>query len=414
MLTCVSPSAKGKKTNMNSNIAKLYKVANKKKRNIIGLMSGTSVDGLDVALCNITGRGNSTKVVVQYFATVTHTANYKAKIASIFSKQQVELPQLTLINKWVGVQHAKMVLKCLSKWNINPSKIDCIASHGQTIYHAPLSLHQLKEYGNATLQIGDGDHLAVTSGILTLSDFRQKHIAAGGEGAPLAVYGDYFIFGKKGEHRIMLNIGGIANFTYLPASGNMNEIFCTDVGPGNTLLDAYCLTYCNCAYDKNGTLANKGVVNNTLLTQLEKDTFFTKKFPKTTGPELFNLNYLHKCQIACKGENISHNDILRTLVQFTANGIANAIKKTILNNTKVTVYTSGGGMHNKQLMSCLKALLPQLTFTTTSSLNVNPDAKEAVLFAILANEALAGNKKSITTIRSDIPSVSMGKISFAN
>ena len=165
--------------------------------------------------------------------------DFKQEIKSVFSKKDIDLEKLCLLNPWIALQHASIINACLKKWNIKNEEIDLLASHGQTIYHAPKSLHGQQKFGNATLQIGDGDHLAVSTGIITLSDFRQKHIAAGGEGAPLAVYGDYLIFGKAGEDRILLNIGGIANFTFLPGSMNAAAIFSTDTGPGNTMMDAF-------------------------------------------------------------------------------------------------------------------------------------------------------------------------------
>ncbi len=401
-------------TIMNPNIQNLYKIANKKTRFIIGLMSGTSVDGLDVALCKISGNGNNTTIKIEAFETVQYKPIFKENVASIFSKRQVDLEAVCLINEWIGVQHGKMILQCLNKWKINAKKIDCIASHGQTIYHAPTSLHKNKNYSNGTLQIGDGDHIAVTTGIITISDFRQKHIAAGGEGAPLAVYGDYLIFGKKGEDRVMLNIGGIANFTYLPATLNINEVFSTDVGPGNTIMDAYMKKYFKKDYDENGAIASKGIVNINLLKALKNNSFFKKKFPKTTGPEMFNLAYVEAAQKVSNTLNISHNDCMRTLNQFSADTIAGAILKSFTNNENIKIYSSGGGMHNPVLMKSIKSYIPNASFFTTDNLSINPDAKEAALFAILANETLAGNNKSFNTNRKDIPSVSMGKISFPN
>src|ERR1700710_3282153 len=165
---------------------------------------------------------------------------------------------------------------------IKPEEIDFIASHGQTIYHAPKRLHKQAEYPNATLQIGDGDHLAFKTGILTISDFRQKHIAAGGEGAPLALYGDMILGSNPGENRILLNIGGIANLTYLPADGDHNKVVCTDIGPGNTLIDATCREYFNKPYDKDSMIALSGTVNDQLLHALLDHSFFKEKVPKTT------------------------------------------------------------------------------------------------------------------------------------
>ncbi|MFT4030779.1 MAG: anhydro-N-acetylmuramic acid kinase, partial [Siphonobacter sp.] len=223
---------------MNPSVKKLYQIAEKPARTIIGLMSGTSFDGLDIALCEFKSTGLETSVTVKHFATKEYEASFKEEIKSVFAKKLVELEKVTLLNAYIGKYYAELILTSLSEWGISPTDIDLIASHGQTIYHAPMHHRPADQYGNATLQIGDADHLAVKSGIITLSDFRQKHIAAGGEGAPLAVYGDYLIFSDPEESRIMLNVGGIANFTYLPA-GKPSEYFSTDVGPGNTLRDQF-------------------------------------------------------------------------------------------------------------------------------------------------------------------------------
>src|SRR5690606_23325075 len=189
----------------------------RQERLIIVLMSGTSLDGLDVALCRFRGNGTETKVELVKFKTVPYDSEMKTRIKSVFAKKTIDFQLLTLLNPWIALLHGAMILDCLEEWKIEPGTVDLIASHGQTVFHAPKILHGLEDYPNATLQIGDGDHLAVKTGIITLSDFRQKHIAAGGEGAPLAMYGDFLLFSHPAENRILLNMGGIANFTWLPA-----------------------------------------------------------------------------------------------------------------------------------------------------------------------------------------------------
>ena len=397
---------------MNKNLHKLYNIASKESRMIIGLMSGTSLDGLDVALCRFSGNGSETRIELIDFDTIPYNNHFKDEIRSIFSKRSVDLEKVCLLNGWVAQQHAAMVLQCLQKWNINPESVDLLASHGQTIYHAPKLLHQQDNFGNATLQIGDGDQLAVSTGIITISDFRQKHIAAGGEGAPLAVYGDYFIFSKEGENRIMLNIGGIANFTYLPGNLDARAVFSTDTGPGNTLMDAYVQRYFDLPFDKNAAIAQQGTINEVLLTELLKQLFFEKGFPKTTGPELFNLSYLEAAIQQSGILSISHFDVMATLNRFSAVTIVDALKRTLDANKFFTIYTSGGGMHNPLLMQHIQSMLPGYTFYTTDALEINPDAKEALLFAILANECVAGGNTPIGNGSSDIPSVTMGKISL--
>jgi anhydro-N-acetylmuramic acid kinase len=394
---------------MNKNITNLYNIASKNKRTIIGLMSGTSLDGLDIALCDIEGFGNNTKIEIKQFETIAYEPSFKESIKEIFSKHEVDLEKVCLLNAYVGVQHAGMINACLQKWNVQKEDVDIIASHGQTIYHAPKILHRKEGYGNATLQIGDGDHIAVHTGIITLSDFRQKHIAAGGEGAPLAVYGDYLIFSKAGENRIMLNMGGIANFTFLDGNLDASKMFSTDVGPGNTLMDAVMQKHFLGKYfDEDAKVGLLGTINENLLAALKENDFFAKAFPKTTGPELFNLAYLQQAQERSNTQDLTVYDIMATLAKFSADTISEAIMRSMGDKTFV-IYSSGGGMHNPLLMGHLKKQLQNATFKTTNDLNINPDAKEAVLFAILANEALCGGE---TNFGKGVPSVSMGKISF--
>jgi len=400
---------------MNANLESLYKIAQKPSRTIIGLMSGTSLDGLDVALCEISGSGENTAVQLVQFDTVDYSEEIKSEIRSVFAKQTIDFQKLVLLNEWIGVLHANIILDCLNRWKIPTNKVDLVASHGQTVFHAPKILHQQEKFPNATLQIGDGDHIAVKTGIITVSDFRQKHLAAGGEGAPLAVYGDYFIFSKKGENRIMLNMGGIANFTYLPSNHNPEEVFVTDTGTGNTLIDAFTrLSFPDKAYDKDAEIAKRGTVNIALLKALKADDFFQKPFPKTTGPELFSIEYVRQAQTKSNTENIAIEDLIATLTRFSAETIAEAIHTTINNTAYLaedfTIYMSGGGAHNPLLVGWLKKLLP-CTFANTGSLGISGDAKEAILFAILANETVSGGSSDFGP-RKRIPSVSMGKISF--
>ncbi len=394
---------------MNYNFNQLLQLSSKKTRLIIGLMSGTSLDGLDIALCKFEGAGSDTKIEVIHFETIPFNHFFKTEVQSIFSKKMVDLEKVCLLNAWIGSEHAQMINDCLIKWSIKNENVDLIASHGQTIYHAPKHLHQLPEFGNATLQIGDGDHIAVKTGILTMSDFRQKHIAAGGEGAPLAVYGDYILFSKKNENRILLNIGGIANFTFLPGNLNANEMFSTDTGPGNTLMDAYVQqNFEGMSYDKEAVFAKQGNINKELLFELEQHEFFNAPLPKTTGPELFNIEYLNNALKRTNNVHLSNYDVMATLNKFTANTISTTIQKS-MNTNNFVVYSSGGGMHNPLMMEHLQNDFPNIHFKTTEELNIHPDAKEAVLFAVLANEALCGG---VTNFGKGIPNVSMGKISF--
>lgn len=402
---------------MNKNIRNLYEIAQKKTRKIIGLMSGTSLDGLDISLCAITGSGENTDIKILEFETITYTEEIKTEIRKVFAQKTIDFQHLALLNEWIGILHADMVNNCLQKWNVSAQEVDLIASHGQTVLHAPKFLHQQEKFSNATLQIGDGDHIAVKTGITTVSDFRQKHIAAGGEGAPLAVYGDYLLFSQKGENRIMLNMGGIANFTYLPASLNAENVFVTDTGTANTLIDIYTKHYFpEKNYDKDAEIALKGIVNQALLTEFKSNAFFMKSFPKTIGQELFNFEFVQSALSKTNLKDISAPDLLATLTRLSAETIAEAIEFTVKNaGTSIKdfkVYMSGGGTNNPLLVKWLTELLP-CEFKKSDDLGILSDAKEAVLFAVLANETVAGGNYNFGTNKG-IPSVTMGKISFPN
>ncbi|WP_442587118.1 anhydro-N-acetylmuramic acid kinase [Pedobacter sp. AW31-3R] len=395
---------------MNPQLHKLTRMASAPTRMIIGLMSGTSLDGLDIALCKFSGSGRETGVEVLEFTTIPYPEDFKEELKAISFKEQVELRKVTLLHKLVGSRSAEMILGALSDWNVAVQDVDLIASHGQTIFHAPFSLHHNPELPDSTLQIGDGDHIAELTGIITLSDFRQKHIAAGGEGAPLAVYGDYLLFADSVENRILLNIGGISNFSWLPSSGRIQDLFSTDVGPGNTLMDQFVQQhYPGKYYDKDAEIAKAGRVNPKLVEALCSDPFFNQPFPRTTGPELFNLDYLEQAISASGQEPLSGEDILASLCSFTAQSIVSAIQQTV-GDLDYAVYLSGGGMHNPLLVEMIQSGLG-LDLKDTTALGINPDAKEAVLFALLANECVAGSGTSYGYGKG-IPNVSMGKISL--
>jgi anhydro-N-acetylmuramic acid kinase len=400
---------------MNPNIQHLFDVARKPERQILGLMSGTSLDGLDIAWCTFSGSGRETKVQLRAFKTMPFEDDFRAKIRSIFARQTIEFQRLTLLNPVIAEVHAALILATLKSWKITPADIDLIASHGQTVFHAPKILHGQAGWPNATLQIGDGDHLAVRTGILTLSDFRQKHIAAGGEGAPLALYGDFLLFSNPLQNRVLVNLGGIANFTWLPKTEDANQVFATDTGPGNTLMDGVARDFFQKEMDENGEIAASGMVNSALLAALLANDYFQKTVPKTTGPELFSQNFIKKAQKKSRTKTISPQDLMATLAKFSAQTLADAIQKAAnLHHTPIDslhIYLSGGGAHNPVLLRYLQAQLPDCQYFMMSKLGIDGDAKEAVLFATLANEALAGTKMTSFGLNGQ-PGVAMGKVSF--
>lgn len=402
---------------MHSHIEKLHYISNKNSRLVIGLMSGTSLDGLDIALCKISGSGVNTQCALLDFITIDYCEEYRQQVKAIFAKPIGSIEQVCLLNAWIGRYHAKLVNEAILGFGYQNGDIDVIASHGQTIYHCPFEQHQYDDFPNATLQIGDGDHIAVLTNIITLSDFRQKHIAAGGQGAPLVMYGDYLLFHCADENRIMLNIGGIANLTYLPSKGGVSKIFSSDIGPGNTMMDAYVQShYSDLHYDNDAQIARAGNVHLGLLKQLDCSSFFAQSLPKTTGPEVFNLAYLYTAQKKAEATNLSNEDIMATLCEFSAQCISDSIITLGKAHPDLMIYVSGGGIHNPLLMERiqikLNKQLPQAKLGSTELLSLNPDAKEAVLFALLANETLAANTETFPSNETNMPNVSMGKLSF--
>ncbi len=411
---------------MNPTISQLYKIAKKPEKIILGLMSGTSLDGLDMALCKISGNGINTKVEILNFETVLYAIDFKEKIKQIFCKEKVSLEFVCLMNSFIGLEHSKIINNTLINWEFKNSDVDLIASHGQTIYHSPKSKHNIIEFGNSTFQIGDADQIAVNTGIITISDFRQKHIAFGGEGSPLAIYGDYFLFSSIDENRILLNIGGISNFTYLPKNLNVEEVFCTDIGPGNTLMDIYINHhFSEKFYDENAEIAIQGIVNTDFLRALINHEFFKLPFPKTTGQEVFNFEFIENAMSASDSMNLNSYDVMATLNYFTATIIVDGITKFLAQNNlnknqadclvgqesnhtltkkNYSIYISGGGFNNPLLIKNIKEQLPNIKIESSALLGIHPNAKEAVLFAILANECISSDSEFYKNINNNFPS----------
>ncbi|HEY0895837.1 MAG TPA: anhydro-N-acetylmuramic acid kinase [Sphingobacteriaceae bacterium] len=388
-------------------IQKLSEMAARPSRMVIGLMSGTSLDGLDIALCRISGSGPDTRVEVLNFDTIPYRDDFRTEVRSVFSRRDADLEKVCLLNASIGRLHAALINDFLERHGIAPGDVDCIASHGQTIYHAPRRLHGDERYPDATLQIGDGDHIAVGTGIITLSDFRQKHLAGGGEGAPLALYGDYLMFTSPLEDRVLLNMGGISNFTFLPRDGNGDRIISTDIGPGNTLIDALTQQYFGMPYDKDGLIARSGRVREDLLERMLAHPFFGESLPKTTGPELFNLGFIGSAAGPGGLETIDPRDLVATAAALTARSIVQVLEKEYP-GAALSLYASGGGAHNPVIMEEIRRRLPHCTLGRSDDLGIAGDAKEAVLFAVLANETLCGSMVRIGSA----PAVTMGKISL--
>jgi anhydro-N-acetylmuramic acid kinase len=393
---------------MNEQLRKLMNIADKKEKLVLGLMSGTSLDGLDIALCNITGAGTETTIDLLEFTSVSYGDAFRHTLMKVCFNAEARLDEICLINKEIAITHSDIILKTLHHWNVDAGSIDLIASHGQTVFHQPNTA-----IGHTTLQLGDGDFIANKTGIITVSDFRQKHISAGGEGAPLAAYGDYLLFQNKSEDRFLINIGGISNITFIPSNAIFEQVICTDIGPGNKLMDLWIQQhYEGMSQDTDALIASKGKVNFKLLNQLQSDLFFELPFPKSTGPELFSMKYLTSSMHCCDADAMRHEDVLATLNLFTANCIFDAVEQLMRNPEQTKIFISGGGSKNPLLMSHLENHFDYLKINITDELSIPADAKEAMLFALLANECVAGNKEVFDNGAKTHPAVSMGKISL--
>lgn len=371
------------------------RIADRPVRTILGLMSGTSIDGLDIALCAFHGTGSASAPRLVRFKSVPYTPEHVAYMRPFAVEERVRVEDLAIANAWIARLHASLVMETLAEWGVQPGDVDVLASHGQTIRHAPRRIHGHPDLPNATLQIGDGDHLAALTGILTVSDFRQKHVALGGEGAPLAGYGDDLLYRSASEPRILLNIGGIGNITWLPVQ-RTDDILTFDTGPGNTLIDAFTRRRFGAKWDAHGAIAATGTVNAPWLDALMADPYFTAPPPKTTGPEYFHLDKA----LAMAPAGLSDADTLATLTAFTAASITHAIRSHTTAGDTAVLYASGGGVHNTTLMRELTKRLSPIRVERFEALGLDPDAKEALLFAALANELIAGGV------------LTLGKISF--
>ena len=401
---------------MNPSVKKLAEISGKETRTIIGLMSGTSLDGLDIALCNVTGSGKETEVHLSEFITRPYDDEVASALRKISSVEDVMLKDICYMHTSLAQLHAEMIMGALEEWGVSPDAVDSIASHGQTIYHYPArDQSSEKRKLNSTLQIGDGDQIASKTGIITISDFRQKHIAHGGEGAPMAALVDGLLFGSDTETRVMLNIGGIGNFTVLPATPeNDGHYFTTDTGPGNTLIDKLTQKFFSRDYDKNAEIALSGNINPALMDALLQDPWFAENGPKSTGPEYFSLSWIEKRAEAANIEfgEIAAEDILATVTELSAYTIAELISISVQDHKSPKIYVSGGGAHNPFMMQRIKVHLSGMEVVPFSSLGYDPDAKEAATFAVLANEMLAGEGFVFEDTSGEKSLLNFGKISF--
>jgi len=346
-------------------------------------MSGTSMDGIDAALMSFQKN--------KFITVGTLKKNYPKELRSQLicaSKnwQKTNIDQLGRLDQWTGKIFRDAALEIMKKFNIKANQIKAIGSHGQTIRHQPRIENPF------SMQIGDPNIIAYGTKITTVSDFRRKDLAAGGEGAPLTPIYHKAIFQSNKANRVVLNIGGISNITIL--NKNSEEIIGFDTGPGNTLLDAWIRRNLNKPYDKNGQWAKQGSLNKTLLNSMMLDPYFDLVPPKSTGNEYFNLNWLNRF---IKSQNIMEVDIQKTLTVFTSESIAQAIEKFSPDTEEIILC--GGGAKNTCLYKAISNRLHKIEISKTDDYGIDSDYLEASAFAYLAKLTTSkktGNVKSVT------------------
>lgn len=401
---------------------KLLRIQQKAHKKIIGLMSGTSADGIDACLVEISGSGMRTKANILAFETYPYDEATRIAIFEACNPKTGTVAMVCRLNFYLGKLFADAVKSIAKKAQVPLADVDLIGSHGQTICHLPdnaIVQKAKKEIGGlpflpSTLQIGEPSVIAQETGITTVADFRPRDMAAGGQGAPLVPYADFILFRDKEKGRALQNIGGIANVTFLPCNCNMNEVVAFDTGPGNMVIDriAELVSNNSCHFDEGGKFAAKGQVNDRLLAGLLAHPYLSRPPPKSTGREEFGVPFTDKLYKDAVTSGIEGLDILATVTAFTAHTIADSYQQWILSKHHISeIIISGGGVHNATLIKFLMHYFPSSTkIHSIDDFGVTSNAREALAFAILANETLSGNPNNLPGVTGAREAVILGKI----
>ena len=386
----------------------LANLATKKRLRVIGLMSGTSADGIDAAVVDI----SAARIQPIAFRTFVYRPAVRKEIFQLFRPETCQLDRLCHMNFLLGELFADAVLRLCRHARIDVKSVDLIGSHGQTIYHIP----QPRVLGSpkplrSTLQIGEPSVIAERTGVTTVADFRPRDIAAGGEGAPLVPLTDWMLFRHAGKARALQNIGGIANVTFLPAGGGPQDTLAFDTGPGNMLIDriTWHVTGGAKSFDAGGSLAARGQVDQTLLKELMQHAYFRRKPPKSTGREMFGAQVADELWKAARARRIHKLDLLATATAFTACSIADAYKRFLPALPQETILC-GGGARNEHLRRLLAESLAPSRVLVMDELGINADAKEAISFALLAWQSIRGECGNVCSATGASHPAVLGKI----
>lgn len=375
------------------------RIANKQERLILGVMTGTSLDGLDLALVRLNGSGPDMAMELVQFTTEEMPDSWRDRIRKTFNASTRDICQ---INFDLGHFLSERIIRFCNTANLPLEDLDAIGCHGQTLYHI---------HNHSTLQIGEADIIAHKTRTLVISDFRTADIAAGGSGAPLVPYLDQLLFKNRTGPVALQNIGGISNVTYLPAEID-EDIIAFDTGPGNAVLNELVeiITKGQYSYDCNAFLSKQGICDTRLLSRLLNHPYFKAQPPKSTGREEFGTEYIKQI-LQNESCTASPNDILRTLVSLVTHSIA-AAYKNFLNPLPDKIYLSGGGAHHPLILGELKELLGRETVSVFNAVGgISADAKEAVAFAVLAHERINNIPTNLPEVTGASRKTTLGKIS---
>lgn len=372
----------------------------------IGLMSGTSLDGIDAALCEVEGSGKDTKIKLIDFITYPMDSQLIEKIRKACFKETSSVDLICSLNFEIGQAFSDAVTALLKKANMTSSQIDFIASHGQTIYHQPIADD---DHVLSTLQIGEAAVIAYEHNCQVISNFRVMDMAAGGQGAPLVPYSEYVLYAKENTNICLLNLGGIGNVTWLNGSMDPDTILAFDTGPANMMINAAMKHFYGKSYDNNGEIAAKGKVILPLLEELQNDPYFELEPPKSTGRELFGED--RTLALIEKYNNASKEDLVHTFTRFTAWCVAYHVKKYLsIEKPLDLLLVGGGGAHNLTLMRLLQEELPGVEVLSQDDYGYSADAKEAIAFIVMGNETIHGNPSNVRSATGSKEMVILGNI----
>jgi anhydro-N-acetylmuramic acid kinase len=383
---------------------------------VLGLMSGTSADGIDVALARISGAPPRLQTELLAHSALPFSSAMRKEILRFAEQKPVTAGELSQLNFRLGEVFADVAIAACRKFHVAPRRIALIGSHGQTVFHRGTPMKYLGSPTASTLQIGEASVIAAHTGITTIADFRPADIAVGGQGAPLVPYADYLLYAHQKLGRVALNLGGIANVTVIPAAAKWPDIFAFDTGPANMVVDALVahFTTGRQRFDKDARLAAQGRSIPAILDELLHDPYLRIPPPKSTGREHYGRNYTERLIALGRKHHAKPTDIIRAATIFTALSIVDALNRFVLPKHIIhQLIVSGGGANNPLIVAQLAAALSGIEILPSSKLGVPEEAKEAYAFALLAYETFHQRSSNIPSATGAHRPAILGKISYA-